>query len=112
MLQVLFYSLPLITFLIPLVPIWWLLRERRELLHAALKATQTNVRLTLHLDHLMRHFHLHGHDVAYVAQSSERGAPIICWHCQSPKDRPHAAKCPYAYVQDHFTFHTGRPTLR
>lgn len=112
MLRILFYSLPLITFLIPLIPIWWLIQQRRELTENLQKHAQTNVRLTLHLDYLMRHFHIHGQDIPYVAQGTELDAPIICWHCQAPKDHPHAPKCPHAYVREHFRFHTGRPTLR
>lgn len=110
------YSLPVVAWIAILVVVILLthrVRVYRQMQQEYQQAQHTNVRLTLHLDHLMRHFHIHGNDVPYVAQSEARTAPILCWHCGVQQGQPHTAKCPYKYVQEHFKFTAnGRPTLR
>lgn len=110
------YSIPVIAWVAILVLVGVLthrLRAFQTLQQDFQKQQQSNTRLTLHLDHLMRHFHIHGNDVPYVAQNETRTAPILCWHCQAPQGHPHTSKCPYGYVRDHFKFTAnGQPILR
>lgn len=110
------YSVPIVAWIGVLAVVGWLLhrlRVSRQVQHEYQQIQRANVRLTLHLDHLMRHFHIHGNDVPYVAQSESKTAQILCWHCRAQQGQSHDPKCPYAYVQEHFVFTAnGRPTLR
>lgn len=77
----------------------------------------SNIRLTQHLDFLIRRFHLT--TPPYVTDSSmsklsEIGQPMIvrCWHCQKSQQEPHDASCPWFYVQSNIEYVNHRPSLR
>lgn len=96
-----------------------LLRRRTTLEQQHAEVLRSNIRLTQHLDFLIRRFHLR--TPPYVAESSTIktsgmgiGEPVSmrCWHCQRTQQEPHDASCPWFYVQNNIEYVEHRPSLR
>jgi len=71
--------------------------------------------MTVHIDQLIRHFHLHDSESPYVVEKLEKGlvseGNIRCWHCKMLRAQGHTDACPWGYINRKIKYVKGTPTL-